>query len=97
MKLELEISDELWKRIEYSARLFHTSPDAYLRKLLDDRVQSIPDPEGAAKLLEEIRASCTPEDDYDIDEFIAELERNIGPRFLSQLVPTAHWRDISPT
>jgi hypothetical protein len=97
MKLELEISDELWKRIEHSANVFHKPIDAYLRELLEERVLRIPDPEGAAKLLDEIRASCGPEDDYDIDEFIAELEKNRGPRFIHLLVPTAHWRDISPT
>jgi hypothetical protein len=85
MKLELEISDELWKRIEYSAKLFRTTPETYLQKLLDDRVQRIPDPVAAEKRIAEIRAAAGPEDDYDIDEFLDALERNrhsgppIGP------------------
>jgi hypothetical protein len=97
MKLELEISDELWKRIEHSARVFKKAPDEYLRNLLNDRVLNIPDPIGAEKAIAELRASASPEDDYDIDEFIEELEKNLGPRFISHLVPTAHWRDISAT
>ena len=78
MKLELEISDELWKRIEFSARFFHKTPETYLREVLEDRVLNSPDPIGAAKALAEIRASAGPEDDYDMDEFLDALERNRG-------------------
>jgi hypothetical protein len=78
MKLEVEISDELWKRIEHSARFFRKSTDEYLRELLNGQVLNIPDPVGAAKAMAELRASAGPEDDYDIDEFLEALERNRG-------------------
>ena len=81
MKLELEISDELWKRIEFSANFFHKAPEIYLRELLEDRVLNVPDPVGAAKAIAAIRASAGPEDDYDIDEFLEALERNRGRSF----------------
>jgi hypothetical protein len=78
MKLELEISDELWKRIAFSAQFFQKDRETYLRELLEDRVLRIPDPVGAEKRMAEIRASAGPEDDYDIDEFLEALEKNRG-------------------
>jgi hypothetical protein len=78
MKLEIEISDELWKRIEYSANQFHMNAHEYLRKLLNDRVQRIPDPIAAEKRIAEIRAAAGPEDDYDPDELTRALEEARG-------------------
>jgi predicted DNA-binding protein len=86
MKLEIEIDDELRKRIDFSAKLLHKSPETYLRELLEERVLRIPDPVGAAKRIAELRAAAGPEDDYDMDEFLETLEsnRHVG---LSSFVP----------
>ena len=77
MKLELEISDELLKRIEHSARFFRRPTDEYLRELLNGQVLNIPDPNAELEI-ERLRATAGPEDDYDIDEFLQALERNRG-------------------
>jgi hypothetical protein len=95
MKLELDISDEMWKRIEFSAQLLHKDPETYLRELLEERVFRIPDPRGAVALLDEIAAAkdVRPEDDYDIGEFLGALERNRGRR---SEVPSDRNGEVTP-
>ena len=80
MKLELEISDELWKRIQHRASLFHLPEEKFLLRLLEQHVPLLPDPEGAQAHIDAIRATVGPEDDYDIDEFLRALEENRGRR-----------------
>jgi len=80
MKLQLEINDELWKRVELGASLLDSTPEAYVIRLLESRAQRVPDPEGAERRIAAIRASAGPEDDYDIDEFLRALEFNRGRR-----------------
>jgi hypothetical protein len=82
MKLELEISDELWKRIQDRASLFNTAPPEFVRRLLEQHVPNVHDPKAALALLRDIAAGkyAGPDDDYDIDEFLEALERNRGQR-----------------
>lgn len=78
MKLELEIADELWKRIEHGAKLFNVSREAYVLRLLENNAQNVPDPERAKADIAKLRAEAGPEDDYDIDEFLRAMDMNRG-------------------
>ena len=78
MKLELEISDDLWKRIEHRASLFNVPTDIFFQRLLEQHAPGLPDPDAARALIDEIIASATPEDEDDYAEFMSDLERSRG-------------------
>jgi len=76
--MNVEISENLWNRIEYYAKLFKKSPEQYFLNILENQIPQVPDPESAEAEMAKIRAEAGPEDDYDIDEFLRALEENRG-------------------
>ncbi len=74
MKLELELNDDLTKRIVHRADLFHVTPAQFIEKLLEQHVPSIPNPQGVIAMLEEQLANPAPAAP---DEYWEEFTRNV--------------------
>ena len=81
MKLELDISEDLWKRIEHRASLFNLPADAFVLRLLEQHTPHISDPAAAIAWMKEVIADGSgEEDDNDLKELAEALERNRGSR-----------------
>lgn len=82
MKLELDISDDLWKRIEVAAEIAHKTPQEYLRGLVDQIMDQLllrlPHPEGARGLLQEFLDTADPNAPDDFDEFARAIDEARG-------------------
>ena len=80
MKLELEISDDLWKRIEHRASLFNVPTNAFLLRLLEQEIPAIPDRAAAIAWFDQLIAEAgnaeDEESDADLKDLLKALDRH---------------------
>jgi hypothetical protein len=77
--MNVEISDDLWKRIEYFAAMFKKTPMEYLMGLLQQQVPRIPDKDAAIQHLQDLidgKYADPGLDDDDLAEFLRTLEQS---------------------
>ena len=74
--MNIEISDDLWKRIEYFAALYKKTPTEYFQNILEQQVPRIPNKEAAVQHLQDLIDGkyADPElDEDDLDEYLRGL------------------------